>query len=66
MKEVNGNGCLTIAEVAAKLQVSKSWVYKKAKAGIIPHIRIGNMVRFVGKDVEAWIAKHKVNGSLKV
>ena len=62
---VVGNGCITIAEVAAKLRVSRSWVYKKAKAGIIPHIRIGNMMRFFGKDIDAWVAGHKVKGCLK-
>jgi len=60
------NGFLTINEVAEKMKVSSSWVYKKCKAGIMPHVRIGGMLRFVEKDVESWIAAHKVKGCLKV
>lgn len=59
------NGFLTISEVAEKMKVSPSWIYKKCKAGIMPHVRIGGMLRFVEKDVEVWIAGHKVKGCLK-
>ena len=60
------NGFLTINDVADKLSVSPSWIYKKCKAGIMPHVRIGGMLRFVEKDLDAWIAAHKVKGCLKV
>jgi excisionase family DNA binding protein len=60
------NGFLTIGEVAERLKVSPSWIYKKCKAGIIPHVRIGGMVRFVDRDVDAWVNAHKVKGCLKV
>ena len=60
------NGFLTIGEVAERLKVSPSWIYKKCKAGIIPHVRIGGMVRFVDRDVDAWVNAHKVEGCLKV
>lgn len=60
------NGFLTIGEVAKKMSVSQSWVYKKCKAGIMPHVRIGGMLRFIDKDVEVWINAHKVKGCLKV
>jgi len=57
---------LKVNDVAKKMNTSNSWVYKKAKAGIIPHVRIGGTIRFVEKDLEAWINAHKVNGCLKV
>ena len=57
---------LKVNDVAKKMNASNSWVYKKAKAGIMPHVRIGGMLRFVEKDLEAWINAHKVNGCLKV
>jgi len=57
---------LKVNDVAKKMNTSNSWVYKKAKAGIMPHVRIGGMLRFVEKDLEAWINAHKVNGCLKV
>ena len=60
------NGFLTIGEVAEKMKVSPSWIYKKCKAGIMPHVRIGGMLRFVDKDVEAWIVAHKVKGCMKM
>ena len=60
------NGFLTIGEVAERLKVSPSWIYKKCKAGIIPHVRIGGMVRFVDRDIDAWVTAHKVKGCLKV
>lgn len=57
---------LTIHDVAKRMNVSKSWIYRKAKAGIIPHVRIGRTIRFIEKDLEAWINAHKVKGCLKV
>lgn len=44
---------LKVNDVAKKMNTSNSWVYKKAKAGIMPHVRIGGMLRFVEKDLEA-------------
>jgi excisionase family DNA binding protein len=62
----SNNGYLTVVDVAGRMKVSRSWVYKKAHAGIIPHVRIGSVIRFVEKDIETWINAHKVNGCLKV
>ncbi|RPJ08566.1 MAG: DNA-binding protein [Deltaproteobacteria bacterium] len=59
-------GYLTVEEVAKELNLSPSWVYRKVQAGIIPHVRIGAVVRFVRQDVERWIEAHKVKGCLKV
>jgi len=63
---MNENGFITINEVAEKMMVSRSWIYKKCKAGIMPHVRFGKTLRFVGGDVEAWITAHKVKGCVKV
>jgi excisionase family DNA binding protein len=60
------NGFLTISEVAKKLRVSTSWVYKKCKGGVMPHVRMGGVLRFAEKDVEQWVNAHKVKGCLKV
>ena len=59
------NKILTINDLAKKINTSTSWIYKKAKAGIIPHVRIGRVIRFVEKYVETWINAHKVQGCLK-
>ncbi|MHB1538408.1 MAG: helix-turn-helix domain-containing protein [Solirubrobacteraceae bacterium] len=45
-------------EVAARLGVSRSWLYDAAKAGRIPSIRIGGEegpLRFVPADLRRWI-----------
>jgi excisionase family DNA binding protein len=36
----------TVAEVAAYLRVSRSWVYHRLESGLLPHIRVGGLVRF--------------------
>jgi excisionase family DNA binding protein len=33
-------------DVAAYLKVSKTWVYQRVEAGLIPYHRIGGLVRF--------------------
>lgn len=46
------------AEVAARLGVSRTWLYDAAKEGRIPSIRIGGSggpLRFVPADLERWI-----------
>jgi excisionase family DNA binding protein len=37
---------LTPAEVAGILSVDKSWVYRAARTGLLPSIRVGRWVRF--------------------
>jgi excisionase family DNA binding protein len=46
------------AEVAARLGVSRTWLYDAARQGRIPSIRIGGPdgpLRFVAEDLESWI-----------
>ena len=59
-------GMLTVEGLAHKMGISTTWIYRKCKAGILPHLRIGGVVRFMEKDLEAWMAGHKVKGCLKV
>jgi excisionase family DNA binding protein len=39
---------LTVAEIARRLRVSRATVYKLVGEGKLPHMRIGNQIRFVG------------------
>ena len=54
---------LTVADVAALLKVSKSWVYEHTRSrGIprsdrIPHIKIGKYVRFDPQLVRAFLER---------
>ena len=42
------------AAAAEMLGVPKSWVLAEARAGRIPHVRLGRYVRFDPSEVEAW------------
>jgi excisionase family DNA binding protein len=53
-----GGDLLKPADVARRLQVSRSWVYAAAEDGRLPSLRLGGPagpLRFVAADVEAWI-----------
>jgi len=41
-------------DVAAYLKASRSWVYQKAEAGLLPSLRIGGLLRFNPEAVRAW------------
>lgn len=60
------NKLLTVEEVAEKLKVCRSWVYKKISAKIIPHTRIGGLLRIKENELTKWIDGHSVSGSLKL
>jgi excisionase family DNA binding protein len=62
----NGNnGFLTATQVAKMVNSSVAWVYRKAQAGLIPHVRLGAMIRFPKEDIDKWIIAHK-KGSIKI
>ncbi len=44
----------TVAEVAAYLRVSRSWVYHRAAAGLLPCLRIGALLRFEPDAIRAY------------
>jgi excisionase family DNA binding protein len=56
---------LTAAEVAAMLRVRQSWVYAEARAGRIPHVRLGRYTRFLASSVEAWIFERETGPAPK-
>ena len=49
----------TAEEVAAQLQVPKSWVYRQARSGHLPSVPCGRYVRFDPDDLADWIARRK-------
>lgn len=51
---------LTADEVAEQLRVSKAHIYDQARAGHLPHVRVGRYVRFVQEDIDAWIGSQRV------
>ncbi|MFN8150802.1 MAG: helix-turn-helix domain-containing protein [Solirubrobacterales bacterium] len=53
---------LTAEEVAALLQVPRTWVYRAAREGDLPSIICGRYRRFDETDVERWIEAHRHSG----
>ena len=47
---------LTVKDVAERLQMSVSWVYKQTEAGLLPCVRLGASVRFRPSELRAYIA----------
>ena len=47
---------LTVDDVAQRLGVTKDWVWAQARAGRIPHVRLGRYRRFREEAIEEWLA----------
>ena len=41
-------------DVASYLKASRSWVYQKAEAGLLPCLRLGGLLRFEPAQVKSW------------
>ena len=41
-------------DVARYLKVSRSWVYHQAEAGLLPHLRVGSLLRFDPDAIRAY------------
>jgi excisionase family DNA binding protein len=57
-QRINAPDLLKPAEVAARLGVSRTWLYEAARTGRIPSIRIGGRdgpLRFIPEDLQRWI-----------
>jgi excisionase family DNA binding protein len=50
-----GDVLLTADEVAGLLRVTKGWVYAQARAGRIPHVRLGRYIRYRADAIARWI-----------
>lgn len=50
---------LTIDEMASELKVPKSWIYSRTRhgKGAIPHIKVGNYLRFKKSEVIEFFDK---------
>ena len=41
-------------DVANFLKVSRSWVYQRAEAGLLPHLKVGGLLRFDPEEIRAY------------
>jgi excisionase family DNA binding protein len=55
---------LTAAQVAEAWSVSEWWVAAEARAGRLPHYRLGRAVRFDLGELEAWLAEQHRGGDV--
>ena len=46
---------MTVSEVAQYLRVNPQTVYRKAKVGELPAVRIGRAIRFRRVELDAWL-----------
>jgi predicted DNA-binding transcriptional regulator AlpA len=59
---MNGNGIVvdedlwTAVDVARFLRVSRSWVYQRAQAGLLPSVKLGGALRFEPAVIRAYVA----------
>ncbi len=53
---------MTVSEVAECLRVNPRTVYRKAKVGELPAVRIGRAIRFRKAELEDWLKAVRANG----
>jgi excisionase family DNA binding protein len=53
---------MTVNEIAEYLQVKPSTIYQWTHQGYIPHVKLGNRVRFRLSHVDRWIERKSKNG----
>jgi len=47
-------------ELSRLLKVSRPWPYVMVKRGLLPHYKIGKVVRFRRSDIEAFLERFRV------
>jgi excisionase family DNA binding protein len=57
MYENTSERWISLAEAAAHLNVSKSWLYQKGPLAQVPRVRIGNKYRYQLSELDAWMKK---------
>jgi excisionase family DNA binding protein len=57
-----GASLRTAEEVAARLRVPRTWVYRAAREGALPSVRCGRYRRLDATDVDRWIDEQKGSG----
>ena len=53
-------GAIRVSELARILTMSRTTVYQLVEAGRIPHIRIGDSIRFDPVRIASWLAQQEI------
>lgn len=56
---------LTIDELAEVLSLKKSTIYQWVHLGLIPHMKVGRLLRFRERDIEKWLSSKQVEPSVR-
>lgn len=56
---------MDITTLSKLLSVKPMTIYSWIHEGIIPHIKLGRLVRFDEKEVRVWLDKKKISGRTK-
>ncbi len=48
-------------QVAAFMNVSRSWVYQRVEAGLLPHVRLGALVRFEPAAIRKFVRHDRLS-----
>jgi excisionase family DNA binding protein len=65
MQETSSYNLLDKIETAERLRISLRTLDNRIKAGTIPFVRLGKLVRFIPSDIEKFIEAHKVGGLIR-
>jgi excisionase family DNA binding protein len=54
---------LSIAQVCQRLDMGKSWVYRRIHEGVIPSVRLGRTIKIGRADLENYLEEHRYRPS---
>ena len=60
MQATSSYNLLDKIETAERLRISLRTLDNRIKAGAIPFVRLGKLVRFIPSDIEKFIEAHKI------
>jgi excisionase family DNA binding protein len=52
-----------VIQVAEFMNVSRSWVYQRVEAGLLPHVRLGGLVRFEPEAVKKFVRHDRLSAT---
>jgi excisionase family DNA binding protein len=62
LQETSSYNLLDKIETAERLRISLRTLDNRIKAGTIPFVRLGKLVRFIPSDIEKFIEAHRIGG----
>jgi excisionase family DNA binding protein len=54
---------LSIVQVCQRLDMGKSWVYRRIHEGVIPSVKLGRMIKIRRSELEDYLEEHRYRPS---